>query len=166
MANERAKVYYGLLKAGTDDTITRAGKAPESNRLKQAREGGSHPLWLLGHLANSLNVFVVMWVGGEKAVTPREYGKIFMPESLGGDPITGNAADYPSWDEVFQNYQAAAAKATEIVKGLSDDDIAAALKGNVPEQYKEMFGNTEKTLGITITHDSHHRGQMALLAAM
>ena len=46
-------------------------KVSEQNRTKQLGEGKGHPLWYLGHLALSNDLFVNQWMlGGESLIKP------------------------------------------------------------------------------------------------
>lgn len=71
---------------------------------------------------------------------------MFAPASLGGEAIRSEAVHYPSWDEVMENYKKTAAAAIEGIRGLSDEELASPAKGPVPDQFKEMFSVTEKSI--------------------
>lgn len=164
MSNGKVKVYRGMLRAAVDNTVQAAEKVAERDRFRQIKEGKAHPLWLAGHLTNSMDTFVLSWIGGGESLIPKSFRRPFSPEFIGGNPVTTKADDYPGWDEVIETYKKVGEKAVEIVGNLDDAGVEADLKGPIPEKFKELFGNTERTLSITITHDAHHRGQIALLA--
>lgn len=165
MTNARAELLAGMMETETAYTIWTAEGIPEDKRTVQFKVGKSHPLWLLGHVADVMSGRVIGMVLGQKPVCPQEYGPLFTPD-LGGGAIQSDAAHYPSWDEVLENYKKAAAVAIEGIKGLSDEDLAGPPKGPVPDQLKDLFAVTEKTIIGFILHDAHHRGQMAALAAL
>ncbi len=166
MSNPKAEVYASMFDAAVKATVAAAGKIPEAKRLKQAAEGKGHPLWFMGHATFALGQFVHVWALGGDPVVPAEYGGPFSPGIAGGAAITGNAADYPAWDDVLANYEKAGAAVAEGLKALDDADLPGDLKGDVPEPAKSFFGNLEATLQGMVTHDAYHRGQMNALAGL
>lgn len=65
---------------------------------------------------------------------------------------------------MLAEYQKIGAACVEGIRALTTEQLDGELRGNVPEQFKAFFGNTEETLSTMIRHDSHHRGQIAMLA--
>lgn len=166
MGSVRAEILAGMMQAATDATIKVAEEIPEGNRMTQIKDGKSHPLWLLGHIANTTSGAVMGLILGQKPVCPKEYRKLFSPAFLGGELIQSDAAHYPPWDEVMENYKKTAAAAIEGIKGLSDEELAGPAKGPVPDQLKDMFAVKEKAIISFVIHDAHHKGQMATLGAL
>lgn len=166
MSNARTELYAEMLDATIKATATSAGSIPEDMRMSQAKDGKGHPLWFLGHMTFALNQIVHIFALGKEAVVPVEYAKSFQPKEAGGGPITGNAADYPGWDEVLANYKKAGEACVAGIKALQDDELSGDLRGEVPEALKSFFGNLEGTIGSMIGHDAYHRGQMTLLASL
>ncbi len=149
-----------------EQTLKTASGVPEAGRLVQLRPAKGHPLWLLGHLANTANVIVIQWTFNSESVTSKEFRKKFAPDFGGGDPVTPNAADYPSWDEVVATYEKAFDAVLDGVKNLSDADLPKPLPGRIPDPLRQHFSSIGTTLNIMILHDSYHRGQIGLLAAL
>lgn len=166
MSNPRAEVYAEMLDLAVKTTATAAEGIAEDMRMSQVKEGKGHPLWFLGHSAFALNQIVNVWALGGEPVIPMEYGVSFQPKQAGGGPITTDASKYPAWNEVLENYKKAGAACVEGIKGLSDDELPGDLKGDVPEAFKNFFGNLDATLKSMIAHDAYHRGQMTLLASL
>ena len=166
MGKERVEVYSQMFKAAARSLKTEAEKVPEDKRLHQIADGKGHPLWHIGHLAHGQDLIINQWLLGGESVVPAEYGAIFAPGVMGGKTPTGNADDYPSWDEVLENYDKACAKTFELLEGLSDEDLPGDLKGDVPEQARSFFGKLDESLIGMALHEGHHRGQMALIAAL
>ena len=104
------------------------------------------------------------WVLDGDRMLPKGWGRPFAPDFAGGNPITENTDEYPVWGDVLAVYKKIGAACVEGVRGLTTEELDGDLRGNVPEQYRAIFGNTETTLSMMIRHDSHHRGQMAMLA--
>ncbi|NUM56515.1 MAG: DinB family protein [Candidatus Hydrogenedentes bacterium] len=149
-----------------EHTLKTASGVPEAGRLVQLRPAKAHPLWLLGHLANTANVVMIQWALNGESMTPKGFGKKFAPDFGGGDPVSPNAADYPSWDEVVGVYTKALDTAVEGVSKLSEADLPKPLPGRIPEPLRQHFSSVGKTLNIMVLHDSYHRGQIGLLAAL
>lgn len=149
-----------------EQTLKTASGVPEANRLLQLRPAKAHPLWLVGHLANTANVIMVQWVLNGDSVTPKGFGKMFAPDFGGGAPVTPNAADYPAWDDVVATYDTTLATAIDLAKNLSDDDLPKPLPGRIPDPLRQHFSSIGKSLNIMVLHDSYHRGQIGLLAAL
>ena len=149
-----------------EQTLKTASGVPESSRLVQLRPGKGHPLWLLGHLANTANVIVIQWTLNAESITTKEFRKKFAPDFGGGDPVTPNAADYPSWNEVVAAYEKAFDAAVEGVKKLTDADLPNPLPGRIPDPLRQHFSSIGTTLNIMVLHDSYHRGQIGLISAL
>ena len=153
-----------LIKATGDQTATVVEKCPEAKRLAQPGENKATPLWLIGHLANVGDYLGNVLGLGMESMLPGDWRKKFNPSQFGGTPITANAADYPSWDEVAETYGKVMTRLAEGVAALSDDDLTGPAKGKVPEQLQSAMKTIENAITICLLHDSHHRGQIALLA--
>lgn len=158
--------YQELLRRSRDETLKTAKGVPESRRLVQLREGKAHPLWLLGHLANTMNVVCLQWVLEKESLTPKGFGKRFAPDFGGGAPITANAGDYPAWDEVAAIYDQVLSAAIDGVAALNDEDLPLPLRGRIPDPLREFFKSNDFTLTQMVIHDSYHRGQMGLLGKL
>ena len=166
MGSTKADLYATMLEETAKSTAGAAAKVSAEKHFKVIQEGKAHPLWLVGHLANTNNLLINMWCCNGESLLPKHYGKIFAPDFAGGAPITVDPATYPSWDELLEQYKTVAAKCAEGIRTLDDATLAGELRGGAPDQMKQIFGNTEKTLRSIIAHDSYHRGQMALIVAL
>ncbi len=164
MSDARAAVYAKELERCISATIRLAESIDADKRYVQTRLGKAHPAWLLGHLASSLDNNVGLWALNGDRHLPKGWGRPFAPDFAGGNPITENADEYPAWGDLLAVYKKIGAKCVEGVRALTTEELDGELRGNVPDQYKSIFGNTEETLSTMIRHDSHHRGQMAMLA--
>ncbi|MBI5093057.1 MAG: DinB family protein [Candidatus Hydrogenedentes bacterium] len=164
MSNPQVDVYVSLLETCVADTLRVAGAVRPADRLIQLKPGKAHPMWLVGHLTNTLNTVILQWVLAEESELTREFGKKFAPDFANGDPITANAADYPSWDEVIGLYGKLGDCVIERLKKLRDSDLPLPLKGPIPEARRDIFKSNQITLARMVGHDSYHRGQIGLLS--
>ena len=164
--NPKIELLAEQLAFCREQTLKTASGVPEASRLIQLRPGKGHPLWLLGHIANTANVVVVQWTLNGDNMTPKGFGKKFAPDFGGGDPVTPNAIDYPSWDEVVDIYGQAMNLAIDGVTKLTEDDLPKPLPGRIPDPLRQHFSSVGRALNIAVLHDSYHRGQIGLLAAL
>ncbi len=161
-----ADVYAGVYEAAIKGTINAANKIPEANRFKQIAPGKSHPTWLLGHLTTTMNGVVNLWVLGGKSAFNTDYANKFLPDFAGGAPITQDKSFYPAWEQILADYKLAGDAVVARVRGLSGGDLSGGPLGNPPEQFKALLGDMPNSLRLFAQHDSHHRGQMAMLGAL
>ncbi len=154
------------LEKAQRETVAAANKVSEATRLRQLQAGKATPLWLLGHLANTINTLVLRFTLSQESILTREQARLFSPDFAAGTPPTSDAAMYPTWDEVLGLYNQAMTQAIEGLRSLSDEDLPAPLPGRMPEPLRAYFSSIEVTLVQMIAHDAYHRGQIGLLAAL
>lgn len=164
MSRAKVETLCELLDSCRSTTLEFAGKVPERARLRQIEPGKAHPLWLIGHLAGSANAVGLRWVLGSESILEPEFGVAFAPDFMKGKPITSNAAEYPSWEEVLGIYDRVMKTLIEAVSRLSDEDLPGPPRGKMPERLLPYFSTIGKGVARLSLHDSHHRGQMSLIA--
>lgn len=159
-----AQMLSTMIKASQGQTEKYIKNCPEGKRLTQFAPGKATPLWLVGHLA-AVADFLGNTIGlNIPGSLPPDYRKLFMPVEFGGKPITTNAADYPSWDEVAKNYGKVMSNLAEGLKSVPDADLPGPVRGKLPDPLKSLFETIQGAAQLNILHDSHHRGQLAQLA--
>lgn len=166
MNQDKVLTYAGLLEMSFDQTLRVAGSVPEANRCLQLEPGRVQPTWILGHLANTLNAVINLWMFRGENLMPKGWGRIFAPDFIGGNPVTGSPGDYPAWGDVLEQYAAVTQKVLADIRTLDDAVLPNPLPGLVPEPLRERFSSHEAALRMMVVHDNHHRGQMALLAKL
>ncbi|GEM_PF-5297705 len=161
--NATSAALARLIKAGRQHTRGYIDKCPANRRFYQLAPNKATPLWLVGHVANTMN-FIGLMVGlGESSRFPREWAPSFTPETFGGKPITTQPGDYPPWEEVARLYDEVCAAFAEAVAALDEASLQAEPKGRVPDPLKGRLTSAQDAIFINIQHDAHHRGQLALL---
>jgi len=166
MSNAKTGLLSEQFEASIQATLKNATGIDEEKRYTQLKDGKAHPLWLMGHLCGSLDEVTNHWIlNGEKKMA-KEVDAKFSPDFFGGLPITSDREFYPTWDEVIRLYTDIGADSVKLIAGLDDDQLDSALLGPVPEQAQDFFGNVGQSLGSMLQHDSYHRGQMMLIAAL
>lgn len=166
MSNPKIELLAEIADKAFKQTVQVADGVPAAQRMYQLKAGKGHPLWLLGHLTNTLNVVFNQWTMGGGNELPRSWGMKFAPDFAQGDPITTNAADYPSWEEVVENYKKLGKKTVEHIRSLRESDLDSKARGSMPEQFQGFFSSIGATIFIMTQHDAHHRGQIAMLGKL
>jgi hypothetical protein len=166
MSNVKTGVYAELLEAAHQGTLKVARAVPEQARLYQPAPGRPTPLWLVGHLANSVDKIALVWMLGQEAVVPLTKAIVFAPDFAGGKPPTTDASMYPSYDETIELYEQVMRRVVEGVRAMSDEQLPDPLQGNVPEQLRQHFSSNQATLTMLVGHDAYHRGQVGLLSKL
>lgn len=166
MSNVRVTLLADLLEGAQQHTLQIAESVPESHRLKQLQAGKATPLWLVGHLANTVNTLVLVYTLEQPSVLTREQSILFAPDFAGGKTPTTNPDEYPSWDETIALYNEVFEKALAGVRALDDSVLKDPLPGKLAEEMRGFFSSIGTTLSIMIQHDSYHRGQIGMIAKL
>ena len=166
MSNPLQNVYKNVFENAYQATLQLADSIPEEKRYKQLKEGKAHPLWLIGHIANTNNLVVNRWCCEGESQLPKEYIKMFGPDFGGGAPPTSDASFYPSWDEVVDSYRKLHEACTAGIATLTEEQLLGDLRGGAPDAMKERFGSVSNTILSMVGHDNYHRGQMAMINAL
>jgi hypothetical protein len=166
MSQDKVLSYAGLLEMSFAETLRVAGLVPEPNRCLQLEDGRVQPTWLIGHLANTLNAVVNMWMFQHDNAMPKGWGRMFAPDFAGGNPPTCQSEDYPPWDDVVDQYRAITQKVLADIRTMDDSALGNPLPGDVPEALRQRFSTIEQGLKMMVVHDNYHRGQLGLLAKL
>lgn len=160
-----ANAYASLFGDAHKGVLSLIANVSEDKRYRQLKEGKSHPLWLLGHIANTNNLLVNMWCLEATSQMPKDLIKKFSPDFSGGIDPTPDPDFYPSWDEVVALYTAITDTSVAGIARLTDDQILGELRGSAPDAMKERFGNVDATIRSMALHSEYHRGQIAIINA-
>jgi len=166
MSNTKTQLYIDMLEGARKHTLQVAEGVPEGKRFKQLQEGKATPAWLVGHLANTINVLVVMFILEGESVLSKEEGNTFAPDFAGGKTHTENQDEYPAWDEIIALYNKVFNTAIAGLSKLDDSALGNPLSSKMPDRLREHFSSIEVTLGFMISHDAYHRGQIGLLSKL
>ena len=155
-----------MIKACQGQTEKYIENCPEDRRYAQLAEGKATPLWLMGHMANTIDLIGIQIGFGLPSAMPESAKGKFNPTEFGGGPITTNPDDYPSWDETAEAYIKVLDQYAEAVAQLSDEELAGPPKGTLPDMLKDMIPTLLAGVTLNIIHDSHHRGQVGMLSKL
>lgn len=157
------EVYAGLFEKESNAVLSLAKDFDSTKYFKQLKEGKSHPLWLLGHIANTNNFLINISCCGGSNQLPKEWAPKFSPDFAGGVAPTPEADFYPSWDELLEQYATISEACIAGIKAISDEALVGELGENFPDTLREFFKTVDNTLRTVILHSAYHRGQMALI---
>lgn len=166
MDNPQITTFIELLKMGRNHTLAIADGVPPTHYYRQLAEGKATPVWLLGHLARTVDQILLVWTLQEKSIVGAEMGKRFAPAHVGGIDPTTNPDDYPPWDGLKQLYVQVFRAAVTGLEQLTDADLDKPLPGDLPDAYRERFPTIGAALRLIVAHDAYHRGQMGMLAKL
>ena len=137
---------------------------PEERRMTPLAESKATPLWIVGHMGFAVDFLGNMMALSKPGILPEKYRQRFTPPDFGGDSITTDLGDYPAWDELVELYGKVMGSFADSIAAASQADLEAAPEGPVPEPLQKMLTSLHATANIMIIHDSHHRGQLAIMA--
>lgn len=127
---------------------------PVEKYTAQAPGAMNHFLWTVGHLAVGYSFFGKS-IGAAMPEVPERYAKLF---GMGSKP-TGNAADYPSMEEIRAFSDKCFAVLAAHARKLSDADLAAPCDGGGGGFLSDKI-DAILTVGW---HEGWHSGQLAAL---
>lgn len=164
MSNIKVNLLRDQLQFALDETLGTAKRVPEGARLFQPGEGRATPLWLCGHLANTINTIVIRWILDGENVLTKEQSKLFAPDFGGGEPPSTDASKYPPYDEVVALYEKAMKQAIEGLTALTDEDLDKPIPKSIPDPLRTYFPTIGASIMRMVSHDGYHRGQIGLLS--
>ena len=142
------------LKKSRDHLLARIEEMRDHAMVFPTPNGGCHTLWVLGHVAyiEALAVRTLM-VGQENPL--REWKDVF-----DSDDVSGNAADYPPFDEVLARCRQVRASTLELLDSLSENDLDR-VSAKIPKGFEDTFGTYRLCLQYCADHWYMHRGHLA-----
>lgn len=166
MSKTKIALYAEMLEKARLDTLRVAGNVPEGSRLRQLAPGKATPLWLVGHLTNTMNTVVVRWIIQGESLVDREFGKLFAPDFAGGMAPSADATLYPAWDDVLALYDNVMAAAIAGIGALDDSLLPEPVPGRMPDPLRQFFSSVGVTFNQMVAHDAYHRGQIGMIGAL
>lgn len=142
------------LEKSRDRVLARVEEMREHAVVFPTPNGGGHTLWVLGHLAYIESLVVRAFMLGET-------NPLATWEPLfDGEDVSGEARDFPPFDEVLAKCRTVRESTLELVSTLSEDDLDRS-SAKVPKGHAEAFGTWRLCLQYAADHWYMHRGQLA-----
>lgn len=142
------------LKKSRDRVLARIEEMREHSVVFPTPRGGSHTLWVLGHLAYIETLVVRRFMLGEENPLA-EWEAIF-----DGTDVSGEIDRYPAFDHVLARCREVRQSTVTLVDSLSEDALDT-ISANVPAAFEDTFGTYRLCLQYVADHWYMHRGHLA-----
>ncbi|MGE3800119.1 MAG: DinB family protein [Candidatus Kapaibacterium sp.] len=142
------------LKNSRDRVLERVEEMREYAVVFPTPNGGSHTLWVLGHLAFIEGLVVRQFMLGE------EHPLAEWQEVFDGGDTSGDVNHYPPFDEVLRTCRAMRESTLELLDRLSEEDLDK-VSAIVPSGFESTFGTYRRCLQYVADHWYMHRGNLA-----
>lgn len=142
------------LTKSRDRVLARVEEMREHCVVFPTAKGGSHTLWVLGHLAYIEALVIRRFMLGE-ANPLAEWEEVF-----DGADVSGDISQYPPFDQVLAKCRQVRESTVELLDSLSEDALDRA-SANPPAGFEDTFGTYRLCLQYVADHWYMHRGHLA-----
>ena len=142
------------LKKSTERVLGRVEEMREHCVVFPTPNGGSHTLWVLGHLAYIEALVIRRFMLAE----PNPLAE--WEELFDGADTTGDLTRYPPFDQVLETCRETRAWTMTLLDSLLEEDLDR-VSANAPEGFEDTFGTYRLCLQFVADHGYMHRGQLA-----
>lgn len=142
------------LKNSRDHVLERIEDMREHCVVFPTPNGGSHTLWVLGHLAFVEGLAIRKFMLGEENPVA-EWADVFDGASTSAD-----INQYPPFDEVLAKCREMREATLTLLDTLSEDDLDN-VSAIVPKGFESTFGTYRRCLQYMADHWYMHRGNLA-----
>ena len=146
-------VRDNLMKS-RDRVLARIEEMREHCMVFPTPRGGSHTLWVLGHLAYIEELVVRTFMLGEP--NPLAHWE----EVFDGADVSGDASLFPPFDEVLAKCRAVRESTLGLLASLSEADLDKP-GAKVPKGFEDTFGTYRLCLQYVADHWYMHRAHLA-----
>ena len=142
------------LKNSRDRTLEHVEDMREHCVVFPTPNGGSHTLWVLGHLAFVEGLVVHRFMlGKENPLAEWE-------EAFDGADTADDLNRYPGFDDVLATCRKMRESTIGLLDTLSENDLDK-VSANVPAGFESTFGTYRRCLQYVADHWYMHRGNLA-----
>jgi hypothetical protein len=142
------------LKKSRDRVLLRVEEMREHCTVFPTPRGGSHTIWVLGHLAY-IEALVVRHFMLGKPNPLAAWEKTF-----DGADVSGDIKIYPPFDEVLARCREERESTLTLLDSLGEDVLDQA-SATIPKDFEDTFGTYRLCLQYVADHWYMHRGQLA-----
>ena len=142
------------LAKSRDRVLARVEEMREHCVVFPTASGGSHTLWVLGHLAYIEALVVRQFMLGEGNPLA-DWEEVF-----DGADVSGDISLYPPFDQVLAKCREIRESTVRILDSLSEDALDQA-SANLPAGFEDTFGTYRLCLQYVADHWYMHRGHLA-----
>lgn len=147
-------LIHSNLANSRDRVLARVEEMREHATVFPTPNGGGHTLWVLGHLAYIEGLVVRAFMLGK----PNPLAA--WEQAFDGPDASGDAGDYPAFDEVLVRCREMRAATLTLLETLAEEDLDKPA-ANAPNGHEETFGTYRLCLQYVADHWLMHRGQLA-----
>ncbi|MEZ6197602.1 MAG: DinB family protein [Planctomycetota bacterium] len=151
---ESIELIRGNLRKSRDIVLSKIEAMREHGLVFPTPRGGSHTIWVLGHLAYIEGLVVTRFAMGEDHPRP-EWKEIFDGGEVPADPTA-----FPGFDETLAVCRAAREETIARLDGFSEADLDRPSPG-CPAGVEDTFGTWRHCFQFVADHWYMHRGQLA-----
>lgn len=119
----------------------------------QVHPRANHPLWIMGHLAQTDN-FLISLVEPQRARQLPQFQECF---GMGSQPIN-DLSHYPPVDQVREVFRERRAAMRELLESLDESDLATPLPAGTPA----FLSDKASAFEMAIWHEGMHSGQLSV----
>ena len=116
--------------------------------------GGSHTLWVLGHLAYIESLVMHAFLNGE----PNPFAH--WEAIFDGADVSGDAATFPPFDEALHECRQARERTIALADSLTEADLDRPA-ASIPRNFEDFFGTYRLCLQYLADHWYMHRAHLA-----
>src|SRR5262245_1673862 len=148
------ELIRGNLTRSRDRVLARVEDMREHGAVFPTPRGGSHTLWVLGHLAYIEGMVIrAFMLGGTNPLAEWE-------EVFDGADVSGDLSRFPPFDDVLARCREARESTLVLIDSLSEDALDQA-SANSPDGFEDTFGTYRLCLQYVADHWYMHRGHLA-----
>ena len=142
------------LKKSSERVLAHVEDMREHGVVFPTKNGGSHTLWVLGHLAYiEAHVIRGFMLGEPNPLADWE-------EPFDGADTSADVTRYPPFDQVLARCREMREWTLTLLESLSEEDLDKA-SAKAPEGFDDTFGTYRLCLQFVADHWYMHRGQLA-----
>ncbi len=148
------ELLHDNLKKSRDRVLARVEEMRDHCVVFPTPKGGSHTLWVLGHLAYIEALVVREFMLGE-ANPLADWEEVF-----DGADVSGDISRYPPFDQVLAKCREVRESTLALLDSLAEDALDHA-SAKVPAGFEDTFGTYRLCLQFVADHWYMHRGHLA-----
>lgn len=142
------------LKRSEEIVLARVEDMREHCMVCATPRGGSHTLWILGHLAYIESLVIRVFMRGESNPLAD------WEEMFDGADVSADLTIFPPFDQVLGESRRVRASTISLLDSYTEDDLDKVTE-NTPAGVERLFGTYRRCFQYTADHWFMHRGQLA-----
>ena len=142
------------LQKSRDIALSKIEDMADHGTVFPTANGGSHTLWVLGHLAYIEGLVTRRFMLGDE--NPLAHWE----STFDGDGVSADTSDYPPFEEVLGHCRGARENTLLLLDSLTEADLDRT-SAQCPPGHEATFGTYWRCMQFVADHWYMHRGQLA-----